>query len=40
MKAALVQTQRGDRIWLGNALVSMPDGTERELPPLLLTLQD
>ena len=40
MKAALVQTQRGDRIWLGNALASMPDGTERELPPLLLTLQD
>lgn len=40
MKTALGQTQRGDRIWLGNALVSMPDGTERELPPLLLTLQD
>ena len=33
MKAALVQLQRGDRIWLGNALVSMPDATERELPP-------
>jgi hypothetical protein len=40
MKAALLQTQRGDRIWIGNALVSMPDGTDRELPPLLLTLQD
>lgn len=40
MKAALLQTQRGDRIWIGNALVLMPDGTDRELPPLLLTLQD
>ena len=40
MKQALVMTGPGDRVWLGNAYVSMPDGTERELPPLLLTLKD
>ena len=40
MKQALVLTQPGDRIWIGNAYVSMPDGTERELAPLLLTLKD
>ena len=33
MKQALVLTQPGDRIWIGNAHVSMPDGTERELAP-------
>lgn len=40
MKQALVMTGPGDRVWLGNVNVSMPDGTERELPPLLLTLKD
>ena len=40
MKQALVLTQPSDRIWIGNASVSMPDGTERELAPILLTLKD
>ena len=40
MKQALVLTQPSDRIWIGNASASMPDGTERELAPLLLTLKD
>lgn len=40
MQQALVMTQRGDRIWIGNASVDLPDGTQRELPPLLLTLLD
>ena len=40
MKQALELTQPSDRIWIGNAYVSMPDGTERELAPLLLTLKD
>ena len=39
MKSILRAANKGDRIWIGNAMVSIPDGTERELPPLLLTLK-
>ena len=40
MKSALRLAQKGDRIWFGEVKTTMPDGTERELAPLLLTLTD
>ena len=38
MKSAIRLAQKGDRIWIGNIKATMPDGTERELLPLMLTL--
>lgn len=40
MKSALRLAQTGDRIWIGEIKATMPDDTERELAPLLLTLTD
>ena len=40
MQSMLRLAQRGDRIWIGDVLATMPDGTQRELRPLLLTLID
>ena len=40
MKSALRLAQKGDRIWFGEIKATMPDGTERELAPLFLTLTD